>query len=360
MQMDPGYGKTYLGVGLIERVGRRAVVIVPNTYLLRQWVGILKEAFPRNVIGCYYGVRKVDGDVVVAVVNSALTYGGWGRCGLVIYDEVHMYCSAKFKEVFGVAQAARCLGITATPSERIDRFDPVAHWALGKVVRADGVEGWDAAAIEFTARVVKVEYGGPAEYTEVIESKMGVVSVPLMVNQLVGDPYRNAVVVAYAARLCREGRNVFVFSDRREHLHVLAALLRGVDVGVEAPELEGVEELMGGASDREIEDAKVRGRVILTTYAYTAVGVSINKMDALILATPRKSNMRQILGRIFRLGSDQGIRRDIVDVVDVRVCLKSQYYTRKKEYARLGAEVSTHKVGWEGATVEGVYVEIRY
>ena len=366
LKMDPGYGKTYLSLGVINCIGRKTMVIVPNTYLLKQWTEILTNSFPGNKIGCYYGVKKEDGDIVVAIINSALKFPDYKDFGLIVYDEVHMYCSSKSAKIFSKAQSACCLGITATPTDRIDNFDPVSHWALGKVINAETIKGWNPANINFTTSATRVIYNGHKDYTQIIESVTGVVSVPLMVNQLQEDPYRNKLIVAYAIHLYKTGRNVFVFSDRREHLHMLANILREHEIEFEAPELNelndkktkkeklkkeklsGITELMGGSSEADIELAKKSGRIIMTTYQYSGTGVSINKMNSLILATPRKSNMRQILGRIFRLSSDQSIKRHIVDIVDNRICLKSQYYTRKKTYINeLGADIHEKKIKWQ-------------
>ena len=89
---------------------------------------------------------------------------------------------------------------------------------------------------------------------------------------------------------------------------------------------------MGGSSSQTIEDAKTYGRLILTTYQYSSTGVSIVKMNSLVLATPRRNGLEQIIGRIYRLSGDQNIERVIVDIVDNRTCLKSQFYDRKKIY----------------------------
>ena len=381
LQMDPGYGKTYVALGVINMIKKKTMIIVPNTYLLKQWVGILTDAFPDNTVGRYYGLKKEDGDIVVTVINSALKFpnGDYNKFGLIVYDEVHMYCSPKFAAIFTTAQSKCCLGITATPAERIDGFDPIAYWALGNVIRADKLEGWNPADVNFVSKVTRVQYAGHKDYTKILESVTGVVSVPLMVNQLQEDPYRNKLIVAHAIRLYQSGRNVFVFSDRREHLHTIARMLREEKVKYEAPELvneekeevednknenkedneenkevkeeenvEGVNELMGGATDAEIEHAKDVGRIIMTTYQYSGTGVSINKMNSIILATPRKSNMCQILGRVYRLTSDQTIQRHIIDIVDSKICLKSQYYTRKKTYINnLHAEIVEKKTKWE-------------
>lgn len=271
-----------------------------------------------------------------------------------------MYCSNKFAVIFSKAQAACCLGITATPTDRIDKFDPVAQWALGKVIYAEKLPEWNAANVNFTSEVTRVLYDGHKDYTKILESAAGIVSVPLMVNQLQEDPYRNKLIVAYAIKLYNMGRNVFVFSDRREHLHVLAKVLSEYKVKFEAPELEdgkktnnpkrlaGVTELMGGSTDKDIERAKNTGRIIMTTYQYSGTGVSINKMNSIILATPRKSNMNQILGRIYRLNSDATVVRHVIDLVDNKICLKSQFYTRKKTYInKLQAPITNVKIKWQ-------------
>ena len=171
-------------MGVIQLVKKKTYVIVPNTYLLKQWVNVLTKVFPNNTIGYYYGVKKTDGDIVVSIINSALKYPDYHKFGLIIYDEVHMYCSNKFAKIFTQAQAACCLGITATPTNRIDKFDPIAHWALGKVVYAEKIKGWNPADVKFSTQITRVVYNGHDDYTQILESSSGIVSVPLMINQL--------------------------------------------------------------------------------------------------------------------------------------------------------------------------------
>lgn len=344
MQMDPGYGKTYLAMGVINMIKKKTFIIVPNTYLLNQWVDVLTDVFPQNTIGLYYGKKKTDGDIIVSVINSALVYNKYSECGLIIYDEAHMYCSGSFSKIFMRAQAQRVLGITATPDERLDKLDRVAHWSLGNVIRADELDGWDKSAKCFTTKVTCIMYDGHPDYIDTLLSDAGIVSVPLMINQIQEDPYRNELIVRKAIQLYKEGRFIFVFSDRREHLHVLAKLLVKKNVKFEAPEIK---KLMGGSTEKDIDAAKDTGRIILTTYQYTAVGVSINKMDTLILATPRKSNMKQIMGRIYRLSGNDKITRHIVDIVDCSTCLGNQYRSRRKTYHALQADLKQESVDWK-------------
>jgi hypothetical protein len=278
LQMNAGYGKTYLSISLIKLINKKTFIIVPNEYLLKQWVSILESSFPKNNIGVFYGKKKTDGDIIVSIINSALKYEYYDDIGFIIYDEVHMYCSNKFAKIFNIAQASKCLGITATPNQRLDKFDPVAQWALGEVIYANKIKGWDPAAVKFHTEVTRVIFNGHTKHTKVLTSTAGVVSVPLMINQLQDDPYRNKLIIKYAVKLYNIGRNVFIFSDRRDHLINLAKILQGLKIKFDAPELnvenntekkvlngektvKGVTTLMGGSTDEDIERANLSGLI---------------------------------------------------------------------------------------------------
>ena len=43
---------------LISKINQKTLIIVPNTYLLKQWVELLTQYFPENTIGEYYGKTK--------------------------------------------------------------------------------------------------------------------------------------------------------------------------------------------------------------------------------------------------------------------------------------------------------------
>jgi superfamily II DNA or RNA helicase len=78
--------------------------------------------------------------------------------------------------------------------------------------------------------------------------------------------------------------------------------------------------------------AEKGARIIIATFSYCGTGISIIRMSAIILASPRYSNMKQIIGRILRRGSDTSIARDVIDIVDYRTCLAHQFRIRKNAY----------------------------
>lgn len=332
LQMDPGYGKTYVAISIINYLKIKSMIIVPNIYLLNQWKSTLEFVFPDTKIGLYYGTEKSDGDIIIAVINSAIKYPDYENIGLTVLDEAHMYCSKTFSKIFRVCQTCCVMGLSATPKDRTDKLDKMLPWYLGDIIHADKIEGWEPGNVSFSSNVIKVEYNCSLQnaITEINE-KNGMVSVPKMINKFILDKSRNKLIVKYAIELYKQKKNVFIFSDRRSHLHDLYNMLIINNKNVVIEEKKA-SELMGGSTEQDIENAINKSKIILTTYAYSSTGVSINKMNALILATPRKNNMKQILGRIFRLKGDQNEKRIIIDIVDNKTCLKNQYYTRKKIY----------------------------
>jgi len=392
VNMPPGEGKTFLAMALIHSLGCKTAVIVPNTYLLQQWVELCQRYFPDTSIGVYYGSSKVDGDIVIHVINSALSdtfkvaypiarVGGivdkvalrkigtrtmddtvwWSRFGMVIYDEIHMYCSESRAGIFQSAQAMYMLGLSATPDQRIDKLDPLAIWNVGPVLNACQLDNFAKNKTEYKTDVRVIKYRCETEYAEVELSTGGTVSVPKMLNNFVRDPERNEIILREAMRLYHLGLCIFIFTDRRCHADYLVTELRkyqyeyGRDKFADLfpmvartddvlsiiydylyPEDMNVLALLGGSKDEEISEAKTVSRIIVTTYAYSSTGVSIDKLNAAILATPRKNGMIQILGRIYRLAGDATVTRHIVDLVDWNTPLKNQYYQRRKTYMSKG------------------------
>ena len=73
--------------------------------------------------------------------------------------------------------------------------------------------------------------------------------------------------------------------------------------------------------------------MIFTTYGYMGTGKSIPKMDTILLLTPRRSGIEQIIGSIFRPGKNKN-ERLVVDIIDWKINLKNQWYERKHIYEK--------------------------
>lgn len=345
-------------------------------------------------------------DAVVGIFNTVRAKPGGFLAGYatVILDEAHELHSPKNLRVLWLAlEAPRVLGISATPFDRADGLDRVvAHFLGPPVVAERDIPDFDVADVCFRGRVREVEYAGDPAFCETAVSAAGTVSAIETVGNLVRDPARLRLVAAEVERLFRlheapgaaalglgprpaaaaaegfpEGgaraHGVFVFAEHREYLPALrAALLERLAPGdVEAPELDadgapgppgppnpglppnsstssaGIPVVLrGGATRAQLGDAH-RARVVLTTYGFSRRGISLVDMTAIVLASPRRNGMRQILGRVTRRGSDESILRLVVDIKDVRTALKSQSTERRKVYKEKGYPIYRVRAGFE-------------
>lgn len=371
LNLQAGMGKTFLAMALIGHLKCRTLIVVHNSNMLDQWNKILLEYIPNAKIGLYYGKKKSFGDIVIGVINSLVMDDiklkdfksfreFYDSFDFVIFDESHIYCSKTRSKIFDICQAPYMIGLSATPTEREDSLDKIIHWNLGAVLVADKIEGYTMKNINFKGIVSKIKYTGHPDFIHhLINEKLEMTSVSKMLEQLSQDTYRQKMIIALILEQYKKGLNILVFADRRiyleeirielEKLSLNSSILTNDDDLKDLEKLNGLEtiRLVGGSTSLDMDNAKEKKNVILSTYAYMSTGCSIPKLNSLILATPRKSNMKQIINRIFRLGSDYSITREIIDIVDVKISLKNQYQSRKKYYNDMNYEITERKISWK-------------
>ena len=391
-------GKTFCAMNIINRLQYKTLIIVPNTYLLNQWIQLLTKFFPNNKIGQYYGKKKEDGDIIVAIINSLVNdefifdevelpyqkcmnekcknkakynfedielpgycnkhklksmmiikskkiiksyYDFFKEFGFIILDESHIYCTDSFKVIYNRFQSAYMLGLSATPDERNTKCDIISHLNIGKVLKADEIEGYKKDDVKFNATVKLIKYNAPDEYINThINETTKMICVPKIIEDIVNDEFRNKLIIYQLIELFHLKLNIFVFSERRSHLEHLYELFNNI-IGEDTKDNISIPELninnnivlYGNSSDDDIVTAKTNSNIIFTTYAYSSTGVSINRMTALLLTTPRRSKAIQIIGRIFRLDENLNhLHRHIIDIIDNKSVLKNQVYERMKAY----------------------------
>lgn len=361
-----GFGKTFIAMDLIEKINKKSLIIVPNTYLLKQWVELLTQYFPNNKIGQYYGKTKIDGDIIVGIINSLISdefilkdsnnkkiknkfsYNEFfEQFGFIILDESHVYCTDTFKVIYNRFQSTFMLGLSATPNERNDKCDLISHAHIGEVLDAHTLPNFIHSDVKFKADVCLIKYDAPDEYVKVrINPTTQMICVPQMIEDIINDEYRNKLILSQLLDLFELKLNIFVFSERRNHLEYLYnefnCLLEEkynfnfndhLSIDTQDLKINNNLVLYGGSSDEDIEMAKQKSNVIFTTYSYSSTGVSIDKMNAVILSTPRRSKAKQIIGRIFRFNKKNNhIKRIIIDIIDNKSVLKNQLYNRMTAY----------------------------
>ena len=357
INLQAGLGKTYLSLNLIGILQCRTLIVVHNRTILKQWKDLLDKKFPDNKIACYYGEKKAFGDIVVGVINSLVmpaidgfenVKDFYNKFDFVIFDESHEYCAPGRSKIFEVCQSPYMLGLSATPNDRPDNLDKIPRWNIGAILQADKLEGYSTESVPFKGNVIQVRYNGPKKFTRaIISKKLETICVPKMIEQFTQDKQRTKLVADLTMEFHKKNYNIFVFADRRNYLLEINELLKGIHLEgqllTDESELDTLQSirLVGGSKGEEMDLAKKSKRIILTTYQYMSTGCSIPKMNCIILATPRRRGSRQTINRIFRLGSDYSIVRQIVDIVDWKTSLKNQWYERNEYYKSQGFTYET-------------------
>jgi len=353
LQMDTGLGKSRIGCALINALKCATLIVVPTIAIACQWIDECRELYPDMSIGIYNNYKNPilleDYDIVITVINTLVKKNNdfIKGYGLIIYDEVHEYHSSNYIKLLWLSgQIKYVLGLSATPLERPDGLDQYITYHLGQPIYAKDIT--DITSVKFSGKVKCIQYYGNYEYTKTMVVGNGVICTIGTINNIIQDPNRIQVVINEILRLHNDNHGILVFAEHRDFLDVLKnQLLLFFDTNtilVEDDE-DSISILRGGITKNVLTEAKLKGKhIILTTYGYSRRGISLIEMTAIVLTTPRRNNLRQIIGRILRRGSDESIVREIVDIVDTGSILKGQFNERKKVYEEKQYPISYVKI----------------
>lgn len=344
LKLTAGKGKTFIGMRMISELKHNTLIVCHSELILHQWIKELRNYFKTD-IGELYAKKKNIKPITVCIVNTiqkeTIKIGGktenmadiFSNFGFIIYDEIHLYKSVKRIEIFnnGIPYS---LGLSATPDEDEHKRDLPLQWYAGPIF--DTNEGDKSEKSDFKATVKIIKYIGEtykAKFRNVGGDDM--LDIHDLYESMYNDQSRNALIIKEAKKLIDQKYNIFIFSHRRKHLEILQNLLQtscNQTAGLLCDqETTGISALMGGSSASEIDRGE-KNQVILSTYQYMSTGKSIPKMNALIIATPFNKFAKQIVGRIFRLGSDTSIERQIIDIVDVNNNYVKGYANKRLNY----------------------------
>ncbi len=363
LNLIAGSGKTFCAMDIIARVNKKTLIVVPNTYLLEQWMELLTQYFPNNKIGCLYGKKKLDGDIIVTIINTAASittfenkkdsydfdYDIMRKVGLVIFDEIHLFVSKEYKKIYKRLYSKITIGLSATPT-REDNLHRIAELNVGPIINAEELDGYQKNNVKFTSTVNLIKYRCKPENAIYRLREDGILDYQHLLEQILNDPDRNDLIISKIFEMIQNKEShVFIFSERRAHLELLYELLQDkvseseISLNIELPEMNKSIILYGGVKNDTIDKAKQVSNVIFTSYAFSSVGVSITKMTGLILCTPRKKieSFTQIVGRIFRLSDEaqNAKHRYIYDIIDYKLPIKNGYRERMKVYKLRDSEI---------------------
>lgn len=377
VKLETGQGKSYLASYFIGKFKRKTLIIIPNRGVLEQWKNVIYNCYSNITVGEYHSKKKIDGDVMICIINSAtskqfefkdktLSYSDfYDQFGYIIYDECHEYANKTGKTALSRAQARFMMGLSATPLEHGKDFAKSVQWHVGKIIDAKNIQGFQANNVKFNCKVIRTKFYARPIYSRLIRNNITETVSPIeTINMIAEDPERNKCIINMIEECVDDRLFTFVFAETRKLLTNLLKLFKrhmreryaedGGEDNLERDDRETKDDggdddipgvipmiieneheyktLLGGVKDEDMKIAEEKSKVIFTTYHFMGTGKSIPKMNAIIFATPRRSKIKQFVGRILRLSGDTSIQRRVYDLCDMNITLKNQWSSRVKLY----------------------------
>ena len=125
IEAPTGFGKTYVGASIIQRIGVRTCVITTKEDIMEDWKTALVKTLniDPDSVGIWRGdqVPTAKHQVVVALVQSVCKghqrygYPAYADFGLLMVDEVHRMGADKFSQAMWHFPAVYRVGLSATP-----------------------------------------------------------------------------------------------------------------------------------------------------------------------------------------------------------------------------------------------------
>ena len=286
-----GSGKTYLGMELIRRIGKKALWLCHTGDLLRQAKDDLLKLYPTAKIGLTTdGVLNIGEDVTISTVQTMCKIDPClykDKFDVIICDEAAHVCGTPtklkmFTSVLSKIPARYKFGLTATPT-RADGLINAMYAYIG--MNPNGtfsptykVERERVNTIE--AQHIEVDIDNRLTIFDKMQflDTAGMTDYTKLVNFLCGRQSRNETIVDNIVKCAKEGRKQIVLSLRVDHCEVLVKMLQ--ERGVNAKLCVGKTSVK---KREEILKQQVDWDVIVATYSLLKEGVSIKELDIVIL-----------------------------------------------------------------------------
>jgi superfamily II DNA or RNA helicase len=332
-----GKGKTFMALAIAARLGGRFLIVVDKEFFLEQWRAEINRFFPGLRVGvlqgdrCETSAKSYDCTIVMiqTLVQRTFPADFAADYSLAIFDECHHLGAQNFSQSLLKIQTKYMLGLSATP-EREDKLERVFYWHIGPAVYQEKTREADD-----TVTVRTIHYRSKdTSYSEEPVDFRGEVVMARLLGQVVEHEERTRMIASVIQEIvaAEPGRCILVLSERKnmlERIEQLLAEVEGIVVGY----------YVGGMKAADRDWTAREANVILATYSMSSEGMSIARLNAVILGSPRKK-VEQSVGRILRERvADRKIGRLIVDVVDQHGLYQGQARKRTAFYKECGYKI---------------------
>ena len=219
LSLGTGYGKTNIALNLIQRNGKKAIIIVHKEFLMNQWIERINSFLPGARVGKIQAaeVDVEDKDIVIGMVQSisSKTYplNTFDSFGMAVIDECHRIPCHHFSKALLKINCRKMLGLSATP-KRDDGLTKVLQWYIGDIIFEAVNE--DIKNVGVKRYLIKSD--NETYKKDVLNHKFAPM-LPRMINNITEYELRTRFILNLIKEL-REtpGRQILLLSDRRLHL----------------------------------------------------------------------------------------------------------------------------------------------
>lgn len=360
-----GSGKTVIALKIAEILGLKTLVIVHKSFLQDQWCKRISQ-FTNARVGIIRQ-KKIDiqnKDIVVGMLQSIsmIDYDEsiFNDFGLCIVDECHHIGSRVFSNAFFKINCRYMLGLSATPN-RSDGMTKILHMFLGETIYSLDKKNVGNVNVDiFHYRSTNKKY---VEKTQKIKGKK-VPAMASMITNLTEIRERNIFIYNIINSLRRTPeRKILILSGRTSLLDCLKNI---VDKKILQEENEGILEkgeiktyyYIGKLKQNERFEAEQNADILFATYEMAQEGLDIDRLNAVILITP-KSDIVQSIGRIMRKETS-GLPPLIIDIVDDISVFPAQGNKRRAIYEENNYEILDRYVLDDNVITKREYYESKF
>ena len=332
-------GKTFMGIEMIRRIGKKALWLVHTGDLLNQAKEDILEQYPTAKIGLTTkGKLEIGGDITISTIQTMDKIDPSlykNEFDIVICDEcAHVAGSPTqmkmFQRIISNIPARYKYGLTATPFRGDGMIKSMyAYIGLSPEGKFEPTYKIDRSEVKTMPSIhtrIDIESGYDEDKLYELYDASGMMSYTLLINNLCENDERTEKILENVIECAKEGRKQVLLSGRVTHCEKMAEMLQNKGYNAVL--------CVGKVSDKKrkeiLTDAK-KWDILVATYSLLKEGVSINELDTLHLTTPVKDKaiVVQSAGRIERFlgGKKQPIVYDYVDI-DIPYCVKA-FSTRK-------------------------------
>jgi superfamily II DNA or RNA helicase len=347
LDVDPGKGKTVMGLYIISKLKKKTLVIVHKSFLLNQWIERIQQFLPDARVGKIQGqVLDIDNkDIVIGMLQSLsqkdYPEGMFDTFGLSIYDETHHLGAEVFSRCMAKTITNYTLGLSGT-MQRKDGLTKVFKMFLGDIVHKEKTNTKEhkvlVKAIKYSVdddefNEIKYDYRGNPLYSTMISklctfNRRSEFILKVLENELAKNSEQQIMVLAHNKSLI-----TYLFK------------------AIEHKNIASVGYYIGGMKEEELKKSEGK-KVIIATYAMASEGLDIKTLTTLLMASP-KTDVCQSVGRILRTKHTQPLVIDLIDSHDIfeKQWLKRRQYYMKQKYNI----ISTTSTKYAADTWEVIY-----